>query len=204
VKGADALAGLRRLGVPVVTTADAAAALEISGGAANKTLGRLAAAGLIARIARGVWALSDPLDQLVLPEHLTSPFPSYVSLQSALWFHGLIEQIPSVVFAVSLGRTRRLRTSFGSFSIHRVAPALFGGFETLPSGAKVATREKALLDLLYLSATRTRLFAALPELELPRAFDRRAAGPWIARITSPTLAAMVKAKWSALTDRHRR
>lgn len=198
MKGADALAILQRLGVPVLTTGEAAAALRLSGGAAHKTLQRLADAGLIARVARGTWAISLPIDPLVLPEHLTAPFPSYVSLQTALWHHGLIEQIPGTVFAVSLGRTRRVRTSVGTFSIHRVAPEVFGGFETLPSGVKMATPEKALFDVLYLSATRSRIFAALPEVELPRRFDRRAARPWIARTTSPTLAAMVKQKWSDL------
>ena len=66
------------------------------------------------------------------------------------------------------------------------------------SSRPIATRENALFDLLYLSATRTRVFAALPELELPRGFDRRAGKSWIARITSPALAAMVTAKWAAL------
>lgn len=198
MKGADALARLQRLGVPVVSTGEAAAALRVGAGAAHKTLHRLAEAGLIARVARGAWGMSLPIDPLLLPEYLTAPFPAYVSLQTALWHHGLIEQIPASIFAVSLGRTRRLRTPVGSFSIHRVAPEVFGGFETLPSGMKIATREKALFDLLYLSATRTRLFAALPELELPRGFDRRVGKSWIARITSPALATMVTAKWAAL------
>jgi predicted transcriptional regulator of viral defense system len=194
----EALARLQRLGVPVLTTGEAAAALRVTGGAAHKTLLRLAGAGLIARVTRGIWAVSLPIDPMLLPEHLTAPFPAYVSLQTALWHHGLIEQIPAAVFAVSLGRTRRLRTAMGSFSIHRVAPEVFGGFETRPSGVKIATPEKALFDLLYLSATRARIFAALPEIELPRRFDRRAARAWIARITSPALAAMVQRKWSDL------
>lgn len=184
--------------MPVLTTGEAAAVLRVTGGAAHKMLLRLADAGLIARVARGIWAVSLPIDPMLLPEHLTAPFPAYVSLQTALWQHGLIEQIPSVVFAVSLGRTRRLRTAVGSFSIHRVAPDVFGGFETRPSGVKIATPEKALFDLLYLSTTRARIFASLPEIELPRGFDRRAGRKWIARITSPALAAMVQRKWSDL------
>lgn len=200
MKSADALARLQRLDIPVLTTGEAAAALRVSGDAAHKALHRLSESGLIARVSRGTWAVSLPVDPLVLPEHLTAPFPSYVSLQTALWHHGLIEQIPGVVFAVSLGRTRRLRTSVGSFSIHRVAPEVFGGFEVLPSGVKIATREKALFDLLYLSATRTRVFSALPEIELPRGFDRRAAREWIARTSSPALAAMVRRKWADLVS----
>ena len=41
-----------------------------------------------------------------IPEHLASPFPAYVSLQSALYYHGMISQIPAVTYAVSLARTR--------------------------------------------------------------------------------------------------
>jgi hypothetical protein len=81
---------------------------------------------------------------------------------------------------------------------------MFGGFIETFSGAKIATPEKALLDVLYLSATRARIFAALPELDLPRKFDRKAAAPWIARISSPTLAAMVERKWESLTGLQRR
>jgi predicted transcriptional regulator of viral defense system len=142
--------------------------------------------------------VSPPIDPLLVPEHLTAPFPAYVSLQTALWHHGLVEQVPAAIFAVSLGRTRRLSTSVGSFAIHRLAPEVFGGFETLPSGVKIATREKALFDLLYLSATRARIFAALPELAIPKSFRRRAGEAWIDRITSPALAAMVRRKWQAL------
>ena len=37
----------------------------------------------------------------------------------------------------------------------------------------MATPEKALLDVLYLSSTKTRLFAALPELDLSAGFSIR-------------------------------
>ena len=38
-------------------------------------------------------------------------------------------------------------------------------------GVKIASPEKALLDALYLRPARSRLFRALPELELPRTFS---------------------------------
>ena len=73
-------------------------------------------------------------------------------------------------------RSARVRTGVGTFSIHHVRPELFGGAERDPSsGVRIASREKALVDYLYLSPTRTRLFAALPELELPKGFDAREA-----------------------------
>jgi predicted transcriptional regulator of viral defense system len=184
VKAADAFARLRRLGVPVVDTADAAAALGQSTAAASMTLSRLVASGLIAPVRHGTWWLDGAIDPLRLPEYLTAPLPSYVSLQTALHIHGLIEQIPEVAYAVSLARTQRIETRAGTFSIHHVAPEVFGGFDEAASGIKLATAEKALFDVAYLSAGRTRLFAALPELELPRGFRRAELKRWVGRIPS--------------------
>jgi len=83
----------------------------------------------------------------------------------------------------SLAQTRRVKTTLGVFSIHRLAPTFFGGYETLnDSGVRLAAPEKALLDILYLGPTRSRLFAELPEIEIPRSFDKRKALAWIARI----------------------
>lgn len=203
MKGARAFAKLRRLGVPAISTADAAAVLEQEVDAAQKTLRRLAAAGLVAPVRRGLWALAAAIDPLLLPDYLTAPYPSYVSLQSALYHRGIIEQIPAVTYAVSLGRTRRVSTRFGELSIHRVAPEVFGGFDVTAGGARMATAEKALFDVFYLSATRSRLFASLPELEIPRGFDRAALDAWAARITSPVLAEVVRCRIAATFARRR-
>lgn len=180
----DALAISRKLGVPAIDTADAAAALGLTTAAASQTLTRLARAGLVRNVRHGTWWLEDALDPLRLPEYLTAPLPAYVSLQTALHRHGLIEQIPEVVYAVSLAKTQRLMTKAGTFSIHHVAPEVFGGFEETQRGAKVATAEKALFDFAYLSSGRSRLFTSLPELELPRGFKRKELSRWLAKIPS--------------------
>lgn len=180
----DAIAILWKLGVPSIDTADAAAALGLTTTAASKQLTRLAQAGLIRSVRQGTWWLEDALDPLRLPEYLTAPFPAYVSLQTALHRHGLIEQIPEVVYAVSLAKTQRLTTKVGTFSVHHVAPEVFGGFEETERGAKIATPEKALFDFAYLSSGRSRLFTSLPELELPRGFKRRELSRWLAKIPS--------------------
>lgn len=121
---AAALAILRKLGVPALDTADAAAALGLTTAAASQTLTRLARAGLVRSVRHGTWWLEDALDPLRLPEYLTAPLPAYVSLQTALHRHGLIEQIPEVVYAVSLAKTQRLMTKVGAFSIHHGAGGL--------------------------------------------------------------------------------
>ncbi len=193
-----ALGRLQRMGKSVITTGDVALHLRMARPAASRTLARLAAAGLVSRIRHGLWSLGLEIDPLLLPEHLTAPFPAYVSLHTALHLHGMISQVPRVVYAVSLAPTRRVHTSVAVFSLHRLAPAFFGGFETTAGGVRLATPEKALLDLLYLAPARSRLFAALPEIEIPEAFDREKARYWVARIAAGPRRKMVERRLEAL------
>lgn len=180
----EALSRLRALGVPVIRTADAAAALELSTSAASRTLSRLAESGLLSLVRHGTYWIDGPVDPYRLPEYLTSPQPSYVSLHSALYLRGLIEQIPEAVYAASLARTQRIATSAGTISIHHLSPEVYGGFEETASSVKLATAEKALFDFAYLSGGRSRLFTSVPELELPRGFRRAELRRWIERIPS--------------------
>jgi predicted transcriptional regulator of viral defense system len=159
------------MGPAAFQTSDAAAYLGIGNAHASKLLARLAASGHLARLGRGRWGFEDRIDPLALPEYLTSPFPSYVSLQSALYHHGMISQIPSVIYAISLARARTHPTHLGTVSVHHVDPSFFFGYQPAAKGSgKIATPEKALIDFLYLSPARTRLFRALPELEFSKGF----------------------------------
>lgn len=201
----DALGRLRALRVTAVTTSDAATLLGVTVEAASHTLRRLGASGLVTPVRKGLWALADRPDPLSLAEHVTAPYPSYVSLQSALYLHGMIDQIPAVTYLVSLARSARVRTGVGTFSIHHVRPELFGGAERDPSsGVRIASREKALVDYLYLSPTRTRLFGATPELEIPKGFDSREARRWAARIPTGRLRTIVERELERILGEERR
>jgi predicted transcriptional regulator of viral defense system len=193
------------LGKRVVTTNDATLALGVERSAATQTLKRLAAEGLLKKIRHGLWAVDPALDPLHLPEYLTAPFPSYVSFQSALYLRGMVSQVPEVIYVASLAQTRRVKTTLGAFSIHRLAPTFFGGYETQKeSGVRLATLEKALLDTLYLGQTRSRMFAHLPEIEIPKAFDRRKAREWVARIPAGPRRASVEQRLDRLMRSGRR
>jgi predicted transcriptional regulator of viral defense system len=168
----EALQRLRTLATPVVETRDVAVLLQASISSATTILRRLAQKKMVTHLSRGRWLVHDKIDRLALPELISAPYPAYVSLQSALFHHGLIEQVPSVIYAVTPARPRRLRTPMGTISFHRMPPELFKGFELLPrSDAKVATPEKALFDLFYLAPGRSRLFSQQPELTIPRRFQ---------------------------------
>ncbi len=182
IAATEALSRLRRLGKPLVTTAEASMHLGQTRSAASRALARLAKVGLVRHLRHGLWSLEPDVDPLVLPEYLTAPLPAYVSFQSALRFHGMISQIPQVIYVASLAPTRKVSTSVGTYSIHRLAPSFFGGFDTIEKGVRIARSEKALLDTLYLTPARSRLFAHLPEVELPASFDEQAAYRWLTKV----------------------
>ncbi|MDB4959092.1 MAG: uncharacterized protein JWO36_6661, partial [Myxococcales bacterium] len=170
--------------------------------ATTMLLTRLARAGLVRRLRPGLWWLDSQVsNRYALVETLTTPFPSYVSLLTALYLHGMIEQIPSVIYSASLARTQRIRTSDGVFSIHHIAAELFEGFDSRTDGTKLATPEKALFDVAYLSGGRSRLFAHLPELELSATFDPRKLRVWIDRVGSARRRSMVETRLRELLAR---
>jgi predicted transcriptional regulator of viral defense system len=199
----EALQRLRSLATPVVETRDVAALLQVSTSNATTILRRLARQGMVAHLSRGRWLVDEKIDRLALPELLSAPYPAYVSLQSALFHHGLIEQIPSVIYAITPARPRRLRTPLGTISFHRMPPELFRGFELgVRSDAKIATPEKALFDLLYLGPGRSRVFSRLPELTIARRFQWQRLKEYTALVVSPArrayIAERIRAVRSAL------
>ncbi len=108
--------------------------------------------GYLRKIVKGHYVFTDtPLDEPRLFEIAARIYrPSYVSLESALSRHGLIPESVYAVTAVSTRRTYRFETPIGRFSYRTVKPGFFFGYEIGPGPARVATPEKALLDLLYL------------------------------------------------------
>jgi predicted transcriptional regulator of viral defense system len=185
VKLVDVHIKLLEMNVPVFQTSDAAAWLNIDSAHASKLLSRLSLSGHLVHLRRSLWAFKDTVEPLALPVYLTDPFPSYVSLQSALYNHDMISQIPTVTYAVSIDRTKTYDTPLGVVSVHHVHPSFFFGFETIgKSIAKMATPEKALIDFLYLSPAKSNLFRALPELELPKGFSAKRADKIISQIRS--------------------
>ena len=191
--------------VAVFLTSDAAACLNINNAHASKLLSRLSIAEHIVHLSRGLWAFKDRVDLLALPEYLTTPFPSYVSLQSALYYHDMISQIPAITYAVSIGRTKRYETPLGIVSVHHVQPSFFFGFESIGKGiAKIASPEKALIDFLYLSPSKSNLFKALPELEFPKSFMVKRARRIINRIRSTRRKNLVNRLFEELLSSYKR
>jgi len=80
--------------------------------------------------------------------------PSYVSLEYALAFYGLIPEFVAEVTSVTTKRQKMFETPIGRFSYVHIPISLFATGFTLVQvndyeSALIATKEKALADLLY-------------------------------------------------------
>ena len=79
---------------------------------------------------------------------------SYVSLQSALAYFGMIPEYVPVTTSVTTSRPARWETALGIFSFRHIQEDFFYGYrlEDIGEGQQtfIASPEKALLDLIYL------------------------------------------------------
>lgn len=123
----------------------------------RRQLSRWVAAGRVHQLRRGLYALAPPYHKSKPHPFLVANRmvrPSYVSLQAALAFYGLIPDVTPVVTAVTTGRPGQWETPLGAFVFRHLQIDLFFGYRVLDLGdqqAFVATPEKALLDLVYLA-----------------------------------------------------
>lgn len=199
----DAYTSLRQLKLPILQTKDVAAFFNIDTKHANKLLSRLAETKQIIHLSHATWVFPDT-EPLILPNLLTAPFPAYISLQTALYYHGMISQIPNIIYAVSIARTRSYKTPMANVSIHHIQPSFFFGYNEIDNNGllKIATPEKALLDIFYLSQAKTRLFHSLPEVELPKKFNLSLAKNMIDKIESARRKTRVKRLFSEFISKH--
>lgn len=119
-------------------------------------LTRWVKSGRIYQLRRGLYSIAPPYQKIkphpfLVANHLQRS--SYVSLQSALAFYGLIPENVNISVSVTSGRPERLETPLGIFEFRHIKSDLLFGYQIIDLGgqnALVATPEKALLDLMYL------------------------------------------------------
>jgi predicted transcriptional regulator of viral defense system len=122
-------------------------------------LSRWVKGGRLIQLRRGLYALA-PVWRKVEPH----PFlvanrlqrGSYVSAQSALAFHGIIPEHVPTVTSVGPGRPETVQNPLGAFQFNHLAHQLLFGYKQIEVAARqlafVASPEKALLDLIHLTA----------------------------------------------------
>ena len=112
--------------------------------------------GWLVELRRGIYLLNaDHVLKGIERFHLANLLyePSYISLEGALSFHGLIPEGVPQVTSVSTRKTARFSNALGVFSYATVKTDLFWGYKKYTLGkvfALIALPEKALLDLIYL------------------------------------------------------
>lgn len=196
----EALGELLRLGRPVISRSEAIARLNVRPARASQILKALEDDGLVTRLGKGLWLIQNTVDPFSLPPYLTAPYPAYVSMWSALARHRMIEQIPRQIFVASLDRPRRIDTPIATYSIHHLAPEVFGGYTGTDATGYLASPEKALFDTVYVRSTRSGTIH-LPELELPEDFNEEEVREWTERIPSTRLKTIVDRELGKLIER---
>jgi len=198
----QALHILEKVNCPVLKTQEAAAILNITKPHASQVLRRLSQNSSIISLKRGLWLIDKKRDGFLLASYITAPFPSYISLQSALYFHEMISQIPDTIYLITIARSSYVKTPIADFSLHHVNPNFFFGFDIHPdSSIALASPEKALIDFLYLTPSTLKHFKALPEVWLPANFNMKKVSEIISQITSKRTRTLVSNKFDAITDR---
>lgn len=121
---------------------------KLSEVATQRAVHRLARARLIAKLGKRYYAnlLQPPRIEEV--SAVLYP-PSYISLESALFHHGIIEQAPQMLTCVSTNKTKTFQTAFGEIYYAHVHAGLFFGY-ALNGRSFMALPEKAALDFTYL------------------------------------------------------
>lgn len=123
--------------------------------------------------------------------------PSYVSLHTALHFHGVIPEEVVQFTSVSTLKTAYFQNAFGSYTFHHISASYMFGYELkkaegqVPFVIQMATPEKAIIDLLHLypeySSAEDMLNLRMNEYYMEREIDLGRLLEYTNRINSPTL-----------------
>ena len=137
------------------TSSDVSVLTGCSAHASRMLCHRYVASGLFLRIKRDIYVRADVIARYDIKELFQIAnrlqVPSYVSLLSALAYHEVTTQVPrSLVESIAIKRSRVFACDDIRFAYYKIAPARYYGFEKR-NGCFIATKEKALVDAVYLS-----------------------------------------------------
>ena len=192
------LSFIKGLGRPIFTTFELATISGKSLSTVTQALNYLESQGIIFKIYKGIWgeAGSGRISPYTVIPFLLPSKRAYVSFISALHLYGIIEQIPQVITLATTSHTKIIKTSIGTYAIHRISPWFFNGF-TWYKGIEnflIAEPEKALVDSLYLSSRKKKQFGHFPELHFPKSFSFKKAQEWVNRIPNAKIKTSVQKK----------
>lgn len=117
--------------------------------------------GLIVRLRKGLYVLREEERGIQLSlNYLANQIfiPSYISLESALAFYGLIPEFIAQITSITTRKTCRFQNEFGLFSYQHLKPGCYTGFTLLKDengfNVLISEPEKAIVDFLYLNLSK--------------------------------------------------
>jgi len=121
----------------------------------KNNFGRWEKQGLLIKLKNGYYAFADIAGTEGFAHYAAGKIykPSYVSLRTALAFHGIIPGTINEITSVSSLKTSTYENSLGTFSYKKIKPSLMFGYNAVEKNGFtffMASPEKAILDLLYL------------------------------------------------------
>lgn len=121
-----------------------------------KIIERLTKKDILKKLTKGkyLFSLLTP-DDFQIANFLYSP--SYISLESALSFYGIITQFPYQITSITPQKTKNVETLNKEFNFFHIKKELFFGYEK-KNNFLIALPEKALFDYLYFTAKGLRVF----------------------------------------------
>lgn len=130
---------------------------------AYKRVQVLIEAGILTRIMKGYFMLAaNRPSNLAIANVLYRP--SYISLETALNYYGMLIQVPQQVTSVTTNMSKERYVEETPFTYAHLDKRYFTGYQRVESFL-IATPEKALVDTVYFVAQRRRM-TDLSELQL--------------------------------------
>lgn len=112
-----------------------------------KKIQRLEKKGLVEKLIKGKYLFNfGQAGDYEIANYLYSP--SYVSLESALSFYGIITSFAYMMTSITVKKPRTIRCRNLDFVYSQILPEFYFGMEK-DKGFLIASPEKALLDYLY-------------------------------------------------------
>ncbi|MFW5904546.1 MAG: type IV toxin-antitoxin system AbiEi family antitoxin domain-containing protein [Candidatus Saliniplasma sp.] len=145
---AQVISEIRSRDMVVFTHQDVHRFLDISKENTYRIIGNMIEKGLVKRIERGKFILTEVWNELDIYEIAAEIFqPSYIAFWSALHYHDMTDQVPRVVFLVTTKRKKPLKFQGQKIKYVTVKGSMFFGYERYGK-VLVSDMEKTVIDCL--------------------------------------------------------
>ncbi|KPK89459.1 MAG: hypothetical protein AMJ94_12085 [Deltaproteobacteria bacterium SM23_61] len=138
---------LKTLNKPFYTIADLEKITGLERNSLYVALKRWVDGGVLERVSQGIYL---PMGENLSSEKIAAQLylPNYLSFESALARHGILNMIPYTLTFATTRKTKKFILRRQGVEFRQVSSGLFFGFE-MKDGIHIAVPEKAFLDQMY-------------------------------------------------------